>query len=311
MTAMRRGAWKPGRESWFLASLLLLLVLIISMAIYLIRVNEVERRAQTGGRVGNRDTRQMNPDLPPPRAVKVTVDKGATVSWEGQEDARIIGYNVYRYRGREDDTGEKINAAIVSDTVYHDDEGTMFNSYAVAPVDDYGREGKRSEQVAAVVEPKSISGLVPTSEPVVIENVTFREQTPTPELPTRLVDCTGEGMGYFGTWYLERYAEVTGGTLMVTPYQGNHFSYTFAGDGVAVISTRHWNYGIMEVYLDGELRAVVDLFAPETRVRQRVFEASGLGPGAHTIKMVCTGRRNPSANFTFINLEALEILPSP
>lgn len=306
---MRWGAWKPGTRCGFLAFFLLISAILISMAIYLVRVNGIERRALTRGGFGEQDTRQANPDLSPPRAIRVTVDKGATVSWESPEDVRIIGYNIYRYSGGHDDAGEKVNAAIVSDTVYHDDEGTVFNSYAVAPVDGNGREGKRSEPVAAAAEPKSISGLVSTSIPVPMEDVTFRGQAPTPGLPPRMVDCTGDGMSYVGTWYLERYAEVTGGTLMVTPYQGNHFSYTFAGDGVAVISTRHWNYGIMEVYLDGELRAVVDLFAPETQVRQRVFEASGLGPGAHILKLVCTGRRNPAANFTFINLEALEILP--
>lgn len=312
MTRMQWGVRKPGTRRWWPVAtfLLLLTLLVLTSLVYVMRVGKVEETEWMEGGSGEEVTLQANPDIPPPREVRVTVDKGATVSWEGVEDARIIGYNVYRY-DQGNDRAEKVNAAIVSDTVYHDDEGTMFNSYAVAPVDEEGREGNPSQPVAAVAEPRSISGLVPTFQPVTLENTTFRDQPAPAGLPPGVVDCTADGMSYFGTWYLERYAEVTGGTLMVTPYEGSHFSYTFAGEGVAVISTRHWNYGIMEVYLDGELRAVVDLFAPEVQVSQKVYEASGLGPGAHTIKLVCAGRRNPTANFTFINLEALEIVPSP
>ncbi len=284
--------------------------MLASASLYLLRLGETGKGSGTDF---SEDERALilNPDLPPPREVRVSVDKGATVAWEGEEgDMRVIGYNIYRYSG-EGDSGERVNAAIVSDTVYHDDDGTMFNSYAVAPVDQNGREGRRSEPVAPVAEPKSLSALVPMARPVRLEDMTFRGQPAPDGLPPKAVDCTADGMSYVGTWYLERYAEVTGGTLMVTPYAGSYLAYTFAGDGVAVISTRHWNYGIMEVYVDGELRAVVDLFATETLVKQRVFEASGLGPGAHTIKLACTGRRNPSANFTFIDVEALEVLSGP
>ena len=43
------------------------------------------------------------------------------------------------------------------------------------------------------------------------------------------------------------------------------------------------------------------------KVSDTVFSASGLGPGAHAIKLVCSGRKNADANFTFINLEALQV----
>ena len=244
-------------------------------------------------------------ELTAPEDVKVTVDKGATITWNGRDDVRIIGYNVYRYKAS-DDPGAKVNAAIVSDTVYHDDEGTMFNSYAVAPVDNNGREGVVSIPVAAVAEPASLTGLTPTQQPQKVEDTTFTTP-PEQTLPPTLVGCTANGITYLGVWYLEHYAEVTGGTVMVTPYYGDSASYTFTGDSVGVVSTRHWNYGIMDIYVDGELRQQVDLYSPEVKVKDTVFTASGLGPGAHTIKLVCTGRKNPNANFTFINVEAFQV----
>ena len=262
-----------------------------------------------GGGSGNMEevSPQLNPDLPSPANVKVMVERGTTITWDSLEDIRVIGYNIYRYKG-EGDAGTKINAAIVSDTVYHDDEGTMFDSYAIAPVDTRGREGTVSAPVAASEKPQSIASLTPVQEPEKLTDHTFQEGEQTQaEAAGGLLDCTAPGMLYSGDWYLEHYAEVSGGTLMVTPYAGDYVSYTFAGESVAVISTRHWNYGIMEVYLDGELRAQVDLYADRILTGQEVFTASGLGPGAHNLKLVCTGNKNPSALFAFIDLEALSI----
>lgn len=283
-------------------------LVVVTFFLYAAKLSQVRTSdARTGSAgTGGRTYGQINEDLAPPTGVKVSVERGATVRWEGEEDVRIIGYNVYRYKAG-DDPGAKINAAIISDTVYHDDEGTMFNSYAVAPVDTDGKQGRASAPVAAVVEPVSLDTLTPTHEPRMVKDVTFEGPGEGTAPPPGLVDCTAGGMSYHGVWYLERYAEVTGGTLLVTPYSGEYMTYTFVGDGVAVLSTRHWNYGIMEVYIDGELRQVVDLYSPELQVRQRVFSAAGLGPGAHTVKLVCTGRRNPNANFMFVNIEALEI----
>jgi len=254
---------------------------------------------------GGQSTNQAKSQVAVPENVSVSVDNGATISWDTTDDVRIIGYNVYRYKSG-DDPGSKVNSAIISDTVYHDDEGTMFNSYAVATVDTNGREGESSSQVVAVAEPVSLAGLTPTREPEKIEDVTLTEP-PEEQLPPSFVGSTAAGMSYSGVWYEEHYAEVMGGVIMVTPYSGDSVSYTFSGESVAVVSTRHWNYGIMDIYVDGELRQQVDLYAPETIAGDTVFSASGLGPGAHTIKLVCTGRKNPEANFTFINLEALQI----
>lgn len=304
------GFYSAGRgpsRKWIAALFVLLCLLLpVSFAVYVARVRGVD-----GGGAGSGDreevTSQLNPDLPSPANVKVVVEKGTIITWDDLKDIRVIGYNIYRYKG-EGDAGTKINAAIVSDTVYHDDEGTMFDRYAIAPVDTRGREGAVSAPVAASEKPQSIASLTPVQEPKKLTDHTFQEgEQPRVEAAEGLLDCTAAGMLYSGDWYLEHYAEVSGGTLMVTPYAGDYFSYTFAGESVVVISTRHWNYGIMEVYLDGELRAQVDLYADRILTGQEVFAASGLGPGAHNLKLVCTGNKNPSAFFTFIDLEALVV----
>lgn len=301
-SGMRTGGFRLWHAA--LASALAVL-LALSFTVYLTRLSAVDQESG-GGTGGGERVAQMNLELPPPGNVKVVVERGSTVTWEAVDDIRVIGYNIYRFKG-EGDPGEKINAAIVSDTVYHDDEGTVFNSYAVAAVDREGKEGPPSAPVAAAEKPRSLPGLAATQEPERITDTTLKDRPRPAELPVTVVDCTADGMSYEGSWYLERYPEVTGGTIMVTPYQGDSVTYVFSGSSVAVISTRHWNYGIMEIFIDGELRGEVDLYSSELRPRERVFSATGLGPGAHNIRLVCTGRKNPSAFFTFVGLEALEV----
>jgi hypothetical protein len=301
-------ATQPTSRKGFGVPLAIVFLIIGAMVVasFFLYMSRLSSAPTDGGYAAEGQTfSEVKAELTAPDNVRVTVDKGATISWDGTDDVRVIGYNVYRYKA-EDDSGNKVNGAIISDTIYHDDEGTMFNSYAVAPVDTSGREGIVSIPVVAVAEPVSLSGLTPTQKPEKIEDVTFKDPPPM-ALPPTMVGSTAVGMSYYGVWYMEHYAEVTGGVIMVTPYYGDFATYTFSGDSVAVIATRHWNYGIMDVYIDGELRQQVDLYSPEIKVRDTVFSATRLGPGAHTIKMVCTGRKNADANFTFINVEALQV----
>ncbi|MDY6794918.1 MAG: hypothetical protein SWK76_06520 [Actinomycetota bacterium] len=289
---------------------LLALVLVVTFFLYMGRTRGVDTTdARTSGDVGDFAYGQMNLELPYPDDISVAIDKGARVRWVEEEDPQIIGYNIYRYN-QNGGTGVKVNMSIVSDTVYFDDDGTVFNSYAVSAVDNDGREGRTSEPVAAVTEPFTLEGLAPTATAEIVEDITFEagsSGSPQPSLPADIVNCTAEGMSYEGVWYLERYTEVIGGTLMVTPYYGDNVSYTFRGDTVTVIATKHYNYGIMDAYVDDELWQTVDLFAQEVQPSQEVFTAIGLGAGLHKIDLVCTGQKNPQAYFNFINLEALKI----
>jgi len=246
-----------------------------------------------------------NPDLGRPLIVSITVDRGATVRWQAPQHEEMLGFNLYRFKG-DGGPGERVNSALILDQYYFDDEGTVFNLYTVAAVDRRGLEGPASEAVAAVEEPTTLAGLRPTSPPEVLRDVTFSAAA-APELPPEIRDCTSPGMAYRGTWYLEHYPEVYGGGLMVTPYAGDSLTYTFEGSGFSIISVRHWNYGIMDVYVDGERKGSVDLYSDHAEAQARVFTLEGLTPGVHTLQLECTGQKNPAANFTFIAVDAVEV----
>lgn len=248
--------------------------------------------------------KRINQELGRPTILGITVDKGATIKWQPAGEDSIIGYNLYRFKSQED-PGEKVNSAIILATVYFDDDGSLFNSYSVTAVDTKGVEGPVSDTIAAVEKPVTVSGLQPSRPAEVMENVTFSTTTPT--APTDVSDCTSPGMNYHGTWYLEHYPELYEATLMVTPYMGDYMTYSFQGTQVEVVSIKHWNYGIMDIYIDGVLKGSADLYSSQVEVRSTVFKVSDLAPGAHTIKIVCSGYKNPEANFTFIAVDALKI----
>jgi hypothetical protein len=248
---------------------------------------------------------RVNENLGRPLILGITVDKGATIKWQPLGGEETLGYNLYRFKSA-DDPGEKVNASIILDTIYFDDDGSLFNSYSVAAVDSRGVQGPVSEVIAAVQEPVTIAGLQPTKPSEVMKDVTFTNTT-SPEITPDISDCTAPGMSYHGTWYLEHYPEVYGTTLMVTPYAGDYVTYTFQGTGVTVLSVKHWNYGIMDIYIDGELKGSADLYSVQVEVQSPVFTVAGLTPGAHTIKLVCSGRKNPLASYTFIAADALQV----
>ena len=292
------------------AGLMVLLILASCMVIY-----AKNNRYPAGGRRPAADaaplSRRVNRDLEQPVILGITVDKGATISWwQPSGNAGVLGYNLYRYKSA-DDEGEKVNASIILDTIYFDDDGTLFNSYSVAAVDSKGAQGPVSPVMAAVPEPATISDLAPSRPSEVMRDAAFTYANSPASSSDGLIDCTAPGMSYRGTWYLEHYPEVTATTLMVTPYAGDNLSYTFQGTEVSVISVKHRNYGIMEVYVDGELQGSADLYSEQTQVRSAVFTVRGLEAGPHDLKLVCSGRKNPLANYTFIAVDALKVVNAP
>ena len=286
------------------AGLAFFTVIVTSLAYYAVRVRQADSTQRSAVEWSSLP-KPVNQDLERPLIVSITVDKGATVKWQPPGNRDILGYNLYRFKG-DSDPGERVNAALILDNYYFDDNGTVVNLYSVAAVDRRGLEGPTSEAIAAVAEPKTLAGLQPTAPPEVMKDVTFTASA-APTLPPEIKDCTAPGMTYHGTWYLEHYPEVYGGGMMVTPYAGDNLTYTFEGSSFGIISVRHWNYGIMHVYVDGELKGSADLYSDRAEAQAEVFALDGLTPGVHTVKVECSGLKNPAANFTFIAVDAIKV----
>lgn len=93
-------------------------------------------------------------------------------------------------------------------------------------------------------------------------------------------------------------------TLTYSNLPGAAISMAFSGSAIAYVFTAASNRGIAEVWLDGRLKSAVDLYSPITAWKsQRKFAA--LGPGGHVIEIRVTGKRNPRAVGSFVDLDAL------
>ncbi|MBN1973922.1 MAG: alpha-L-fucosidase [Sedimentisphaerales bacterium] len=77
-------------------------------------------------------------------------------------------------------------------------------------------------------------------------------------------------------------------TISNTP--GDVWSCSFVGSSVSVIAPKEAGAGKIEIQIDGQTRATVDLSITDARqVQQEVFEVSGLTPGKHTIQIINRG----------------------
>ena len=71
-----------------------------------------------------------------------------------------------------------------------------------------------------------------------------------------------------------------------TTSDGASFTYTFNGTGIDFLSERFSDQGLVDVYLDGVLRATVDTTSGTRLTQQVIYSARGLPPGTHTLRGV-------------------------
>ncbi len=74
---------------------------------------------------------------------------------------------------------------------------------------------------------------------------------------------------------------------------GDTVGLSFVGSGVTVLGAKGMVFGMVDVYLDGQYQARVDLFASDTGLQQPIFQTDGLPFGEHTIALIITGSKNP------------------
>jgi hypothetical protein len=93
------------------------------------------------------------------------------------------------------------------------------------------------------------------------------------------------------------YAEVPGSVCMVT----------FSGTGISWYAYKNPGAGIARASLDGGAWFDVDLYSAGYDMQSRAWGTSGLADGAHSLRIEYTGRSNPSAKGTRINVDCVDI----
>lgn len=110
-----------------------------------------------------------------------------------------------------------------------------------------------------------------------------------PEPIYEKVDALSDRIVYSGTWETEENEVFYAGKSRVTSEVGAAFEFTFQGTAIRWYGKRKLDFGIADLFLDGELADNVYSYG-EPRMGQLLFERTGLPEGEHTIRVVHRSR---------------------
>ncbi len=117
---------------------------------------------------------------------------------------------------------------------------------------------------------------------------------------------TNANLAFTGSWSS---AGNSGASASAWKYLNSAGSVTvdFTGTAISWINVKSPNYGIAQVSLDGGAAVDVDLYSATTSWQQKVWSATGLSNGAHTVTITWTGTKNALAAATNIGVDAFDI----
>ena len=113
-------------------------------------------------------------------------------------------------------------------------------------------------------------------------------------VPTQYAPVTGRvddaslAIAYTGAWFhngFRGYGDYNDG-VHATANNGDAASLTFTGTGVAVLGETNSDQGSDEIYLDGVDKGAVNTNTASRQVQHVIYQATGLAPGAHTVRLV-------------------------
>jgi len=125
--------------------------------------------------------------------------------------------------------------------------------------------------------------------------------------PTRVED-SDPTVVYTGVWLTQRRADLSGGSIVESPYPISTASLTFTGTGIRWIGYKAAWGGIGQVLLDGAPVAMVDTYAPTEQAQAVMYTATGLAAGVHTITIKVTGTWNPAGCCSWVVLDAFDVM---
>jgi hypothetical protein len=121
--------------------------------------------------------------------------------------------------------------------------------------------------------------------------------------PPGAYDDWARWMLYQGTWMRDRqFSQASGGTLTYSDTSGDWIRFWFTGRRIVYLYTKALNRGIAQILIDGEERARVDLYSPDTQWQAR-SEFGNLAPGRHVIEIRVLDSANPKSSDRYVDLD--------
>jgi hypothetical protein len=128
-----------------------------------------------------------------------------------------------------------------------------------------------------------------------------------PSAPTRVEDSDPHVV-YTGVWLTQRRSDLSGGSIVESPYPISTASLTFIGTGIRWIGFKAPWGGIAQVFLDGAQTATIDTYSTSEQAQAVMYTATGLSGGTHTITIKVTGTWNPAGTGSWVVLDAFDVM---
>ncbi|SDX73630.1 S8 family serine peptidase [Paenibacillus sp. CF384] len=124
----------------------------------------------------------------------------------------------------------------------------------------------------------------------------------------QLIQDNDYAFKYSGLWATNYSMKHFGGSAKYTTKTGNYAKAKFQGTQVKLYAIVGSDRGMADIYIDDVLvSSGIDMYRAATSYRTAVFESNQLAPGAHTIKIVHAGAKNPLSTGTVISVDAISI----
>jgi len=119
-----------------------------------------------------------------------------------------------------------------------------------------------------------------------------------------LLQQTSSLIAWHGTWTTTSSTVFSGGSARYATVAGASSSWTTSARGFAFVTTRGPTRGAARVYVDGVLKATIDLYAASYQYRYVAYAVGWSSVATHTIKVVVVG----TAGHPRVDLDAFEAL---
>ena len=91
---------------------------------------------------------------------------------------------------------------------------------------------------------------------------------------------------------------------------GNSITFSFSGSHIKIIAGTNSDMGIANIYLDGQKVDEIDCYSSSWIKGNVLYDSGKLADQEHTVKMECSGNKNPLSTNNIIVCDAFQYVPT-
>ena len=115
-------------------------------------------------------------------------------------------------------------------------------------------------------------------------------------------------LAWYGYWRKLSQSGLSKGAMAYSKTGGSTLTAQFSGNGVDWIGKMGPTHGKAEVYVDGKLVKVVDLYAAQASYGRTVYSTRSLSLGTHTLVIKALGTKRSASSGVAVSVDALDIV---